>query len=236
MALATSGTYAFQLSQADVFLETMDRIEIRAAAITAEHSDSFRRSLNLELQSWSNRGVLLWAVVQATPLALVQGTATYSLPTNCVQMLDTYYSVPNGDGTYTDRLILPMTRTEYAEIPNKLSQGPVTRYWFQRVYEPVVTTWAVYDGSTYPALINYFYLRQLQDANVVGAEAPDVMNRFLDALCAGVAKRMSVKWKPEKYQLLSLESQAAWNEARKEDREQGPLTIRPNLSAYMRGR
>ncbi len=235
-ALSTSGTYNFGLSQADVFMETMDRIEVRGPAITSEHADSFRRSLNLELQTWANRGVLLWAVVQGTALALVQGTATYSLPTNCVQMLDTYYSISNGDGTYTDRLILPMTRTEYAEIPTKLLQAPPTRYWMQRDYAPQVTTWPVYDGSSFPALINYFYLRQLQDANVLGSEAPDVVNRFLDALCAGVAKRMAVKWKADKYQLLTLEAQAAWNEARKEDREQGPLTIRPDLSCYRWGR
>src|ERR1700735_462476 len=115
MTLAPSGTYTFGLSQADLFLEVMDRIEVRGPAITTAHTESFRRSINLELQSWANRGVLLWAVVQASPLALVQGQATYTLPTDCVQMLDTYYSIPNGDGTYTDRLILPMTRTEYAE-------------------------------------------------------------------------------------------------------------------------
>lgn len=235
MTLAPSGTYTFQMSGADVFLEVMDRIEVRGPAITPLHADSFRRSINLELQSWANRGVLLWAVVQAAPLALLQGIATYSLPPQCAQVLDTYYSIPNGDGTYTDRLILPMTRTEYAEIPTKSLQSPPTRYWFQRSYAPQLTTWPVYDGSSTPALINYFYLRQLQDANVIGSEIPDVMNRFFEALCAGVAKRMALKWKAEKYQLLTVEAAAAWDEARREDREQGPLSIRPDISRYMWG-
>jgi hypothetical protein len=237
MTFSSSGTTNYQLTNSDLVLESFDRIQIRGAAITTEHMWSARRSVNLELQQWANRGVTLFAVQQATPIALVQGQATYTLPTNCVQMLDTYYSFPNGDGTYTDRILLPMTRTEYAEIPNKSTQAPPNRYWFQRTAAPSVTTWQVYDGSQGAALINYFYLRQMEDANIIGNEVPDGVNRFLEALITGTTARLAEKFAPAQWADKRAAAAAAWTEAAQEDREQGPLTIRPNFSRYYgRGR
>jgi hypothetical protein len=235
--LTSSGTYNFQLANSDVVLEAYERIQIRPAEITAEHMHSANRSANLELQTWANRGVTLYAVEQATPITLIEGQATYTLPTNCIQMLDTYYSVLNSDGvTYTDRIMLPMSRTEYAEIPQKSIQAPPNRYWFDRAQAPTVTTWQVYDGSSPGALMNYFYLRQLQDVNLLGTEAPDMLNRFLEAFIAGITARLAEKWLPAVWADKKAAAAAAWAEASKEDREQGGMTIRPNFARYMRRR
>jgi hypothetical protein len=227
----SSGTYDFQLSETDIVLEAYERIQIRPAAITPEHMASARRSLNLELQTWSNRGVTLYAVLQAS-LTLVVGQANYTLPTNCIQVLDTYYSFPNGDGTNTDRIMLPMTRTQYAEIPQKLVQAPPNRYWFQRTATPTLTIWQTWDGTGGSSVINYFYLRQFQDVNLVASETPDALNRCLEALISGVTARLAEKWLPAAFEVKKALAMGAWNEAAMEDREQGPLTIRPNFSRY----
>ena len=234
VTLSPSGTYGWQISNADIVLEAFDRIGIRGPAITDAHMQSVGRSFNYEMQTAANRGVTLFSVQQGTPITLVQGTATYSLPANCVQMLDTYYSMPNGDGTYTDRIMLPMTRTDYAQIPNKATQAPPNRYWFQRTLAPQVTTWQVYDGSSPGALMNYFFLSQFQDVDIVGSEGPDLVNRFLEAITQGVAARLAQKWARPLFEVEAGLAKAAWDEAASEDREQGPLRISPNFSRYNR--
>lgn len=87
--MASSGTYNFTLANADIVLEAFDRCEIRPSAITAEHMVSAKRSLNLELQRWSNLGVNLWAVDLITQ-DLQQGVLTYTLPQETVSLLDVY--------------------------------------------------------------------------------------------------------------------------------------------------
>ena len=217
-------------------LEAFERIQIEPVKLTDRHMASANRSANLELQTWSNRGVTLFAVEQAQ-ITLVLGQATYNLPTNCVQVLDTYYSFLNSDNvTFTDRILLPMTRTEYAQIPNKSLQAPPNRYWFQRTATPSITTYQVYDGSQTEALINYFYMRQLDDVAGTGAQTLDGLNRFLEAFIAGLTARLAEKFAPDQWGAKKAAAAGAWNEAYIEDREQGPLTIRPNLQRYWRAR
>lgn len=87
--MTSSGTYNFELANSDIVLEAFDRCEIRPPAITAEHMVSAKRSLNLELQRWSNLGVNLWAVDLITT-TLEQGVLTYTLPQETVSLLDVY--------------------------------------------------------------------------------------------------------------------------------------------------
>ena len=74
--MATSGTYAFDMPIGDVVIEAFDRCEVRGTALTRNHMLSARRSINLELLEWSNRGVNLWAV-KPFSLQIVVGQATY---------------------------------------------------------------------------------------------------------------------------------------------------------------
>lgn len=87
--MTTSGTYNFNPSLADIALEALDRCEIRPPAITNEIMTSVKRSINLELERWSNLGVNLWLVDLQT-INLVQGVTTYSIPPETVSILDVY--------------------------------------------------------------------------------------------------------------------------------------------------
>lgn len=97
--MTTSGTYDFELSNADIVLEAFDRCEIRPPAITGTHMISAKRSLNLELQRWSNVGVNLWCV-DLIVIPLVQGVPTYDIPQETVCLLDVYLRQFQLSGTY----------------------------------------------------------------------------------------------------------------------------------------
>jgi hypothetical protein len=62
----------------------------------------------------------------------------------------------------------------------------------------------------------------------------DVHYLALDALAAELAARLSIKYKPEKYGLLSGDATKAWDLFASTNREDTPISIRPNLSGYFR--
>ena len=135
--MTTSGTYAFNPSLGEMTLYAYNLIGVRNAAVLQEHMEAARMATNMMLSRWSNQGVNLWAVDLVT-VPLVQGQATYSVDANTVVMLDAYMVIDNGQSQPIDRIILPVSRTEYASYPNKKQQGFTTTFWFDRLLSPTV--------------------------------------------------------------------------------------------------
>lgn len=232
MPVGTSSfKFNFKISNSDLVAEAFERAKIRTSAITSQHMLSARRSLNLELATWSNRGPNL-PYIDLVPLSLVVGLATYQLSPMTVSIMDIYYSTPNGDGTFTDRIMEPVTRDAYAAFPNKSTQSNPSVYWFDRTNVPTIT---FYQTPQFAYTMNMYVMRQVQDANLGGGETPDVNYRFQDALCAGLAARLAEKFSdPAIEGKLRVTAKMAWDEASAEDREKGGMSIRPLLGAYWR--
>lgn len=238
--MTTSGTTGFSLSGADLLLEAFERIQIRAAAITPDHILSARRSMNLVQARWANRGTNLWKVdPSATPtaIALTPGTATYALDPAVVMVLDLYVRTIDQNGNPTDRILTPLSRSDYAATPNKAIEAPPTVYLFDRqALQPTITLWPVPDlANTYT--LQLYTVRQLQDANALAAQGPDLPYRFLEALAAELAVHLARKYPPAPASGvaiadLKLAAEEAWEEAAQEDRERVPMFVVPNLSGY----
>jgi len=82
--MTTSGTTTFNLDVDELIQEAYERIGIDGSR-SGYHLKSARRSLNLLLSDWDNRGVHLWKVNSAT-LNLVLGQAQYNT-SNCLNFL-----------------------------------------------------------------------------------------------------------------------------------------------------
>src|SRR5215470_4621865 len=177
--MTSSGTYDFSLSNGEGVLAAFERIQVRSPEIGQEHMLTARREINLLFSEWSNRQVNLWEVVPLS-VSLVQGTATYSIPGKVVMILDAYRSLNNGTVDQIDSFVTPISRTIYATIANKFTQGPPTQYWFDRVLSPTVTLWPVPDSGG-PYVFNYYAVTQIQDASIPAGETPDLPYRWLDA-------------------------------------------------------
>lgn len=89
--MTTSGTVAFNLPYSDIVLDAFERCQITPTQIQERRlMQSAATSAGLILTDWSgNRGVNLWGIDQQSIL-LVQGVRDYALPSDTVQMLDTY--------------------------------------------------------------------------------------------------------------------------------------------------
>ena len=226
--MATSGTYTFNPSLGELSLYAYQLIGLRPTSLLQEHFDVARTATNLIMMRWSNQGVNLWSVSLQNPVvSLVQGQNTYNVPTNTVVILDAYVTV-NG----IDRLILPISRTEYASYPNKSQQGFPTTFWFNRQLSPYLTLWPVPDSSSYT--LQYFSLIQLQDANLNGTEQVDIPPIWLEALAYALALRLAQIWAPDKVAAMKTFADEAYNIAASQNIETAQQYISPQIAGYFR--
>lgn len=226
-----SGTWNFAPSASELVLNAYGRIQLRGPALVAQHWLDARTEGNLLQIQWQNAGVSLWTV-DLQSISLVPGQATYSVPSNTITILDTYITTING-GAPNDRLILGISRADYAAQPNKTIQGPPTSWWFDRLISPTITLWPVPDANG-PYTLNYYRYRLIQDAVLANGIQPEMPIRWLDAWSAGLAHRLARLHAPALEQLRKVDAQEAWFNASTQDVEQAPIRITPAIGAYYR--
>ncbi len=227
-----SGAYNFAPSAGDIIVNAFQRIQIRPTEILVPHLQQAVSELNFLFSRLSNLQRNLWTTdLQSAPL--VQGQATYSIPAETVMITNAYIRTGSGQAT-VDRMIFPVSETEYAAIANKNNQGTPTQFWFNRLISPTVTLYNVPDGNG-PYTLYYYRVRQLQDAMLANQVNVEVPYRWLDAVTAGLAHRMARIYKPELEAIRKADAEEAWQVAAEQDTENVPMYITPDLSGYYRG-
>jgi hypothetical protein len=125
--MSTSGTASFNLEFRDIAEEAYERcgIEIRSGYDLR----TARRSMNLLLIEWSNRGINLWTVEQGQ-IPMVTGQALYPLPVDTVDLMDMVIRQNNAStSNQIDINISRIAEPTYMSIPNKLTTGrPIQVY------------------------------------------------------------------------------------------------------------
>ena len=234
---STSGTYDFALSNGSMVFEAFDRIGRRPAQVDRHMMFSARDSLNLLMIELTNAGAPLWEITSGT-VSLVVGQANYDMPVNLVTVTEVWYSQPNGlgSGVNLDRIMTPITRTQYAALSNKLQQGVPTTFWYQMQAQPVLTIWEVpQSGAGSPTYnIQWYGLSRVQDADLGSGQNPNIVYRALDAVCAGLALRLAEKFAPARYAEKKAIYQEALYNMETRDQEKGNTQILPPIGLYAR--
>jgi hypothetical protein len=220
--MTTSGTYDFgQSEQIDIITEAFERIGRNASTLSANDIDSARRSINYLFSDWSNNGPNLWAV-DLQSITLTPGTLYYDLEPRTVSILQVYTRTTSG-GINTDLMMSPISRAEYDAIPNKaqLGQRPF-QYYFQRTITPRLYIWQ----APQSAGVTLFYHRmKIQEDAGAFTDSMDAPNRWMEAIAAGLAAKLAVKFQPDRLEFLQGMADVAYNRAAAEDREKVPLRI-----------
>lgn len=230
--MATTGTYTFNPSLGEITLYAYNLIGVRNTAVLQEHMEAARMAANMLCSNWSNRGVNLWAVDQIVE-PLIQGQTTYSVSPDTVMILDAYLTTSASGSQPTDRIILPISRSEYASYPNKTQQGFSTVYWFDRLISPTITLWPVPDGTS-AQYLKYYRVRQIQDAELQGATQVEVPYLWMEAFAYGLAVRLAVIWAPDKLQIVKPLADEAYTVAAEQNTEYAQQYISPQLAGYWR--
>jgi hypothetical protein len=236
--MSTSGISDFNLDFAEIAEEAWERAgrEMR----TGYDLRTARRSMNLMTIEWQNRGINMWTIEEGY-VNLVQGTATYTLPADTIDLLDHVIRTGQGDAsTQFDLTISRISVSTYASIPNKITQARPIQVWVQRLQPaPQITVWPVPDQGTAlnPYYIfRYWRMRRIENAGT-GANTADVNFRFLPCLVAGLAYYIAMKV-PELMERLPMLKQAydeQFDLAAGEDREKAPVRFVPRAFRAGRG-
>lgn len=228
--MTTSGTYTYNPGLGELTLYAFNLCGVRNTEVLQEHMFTARTAANLMLANWANQGVNLWAVDLVT-VPLVKGQTTYTVDSNTVMILDAYVTTTNGTLS-TDRVILPISRTEYSSYPNKDQQGFPTTYWFDRLINPTVTIWPVPDGTQ--TTLKYYRVRQTQDSNLQNAQTVEIPYLWMDAFAFGLAARLAQIWKPELVMVLKPQAMEAYQIAASQNVEYAQQYISPQIQGYFR--
>ena len=118
--MAVSGTYDFNLDIDQVIQEASEMIG--GESTLGHEPESARRSINLMLKDWQNRGVLLWST-STTTVTVVASTTSYSLDSSTINALEVV--IGRSD---TDVKLTRITPEEFMLIPNKTQTGKPNQY------------------------------------------------------------------------------------------------------------
>ena len=221
--MATSGTYNFNLDIDEVIQEATEMI---GGEETLGHTPaSARRSINLMLNEWQNKGVLLWSIVTT---AVTATSVETSLSDEILDTLAVTYAV---NSSATDIALERISREEYHNLPNKTTTGRPTQYAITRGVNNIAL-FLYPTPNTTTGILNIECFKQLEDVNKSAGQNAQVPKRFLPALTCGLSYYLSMK-RPgipmDRIQMLKANYDEKLAFAMEEDRERASLFIRPKL-------
>jgi len=241
----TTNTTSFNPNLNEIFEEAFERcgLELRSGY----DFRTARRSLNFLTAEWANRGINLWTIEQGS-INLVQGTTTYDLPIDTVDLIEHVIRTDSGQGpNQTDLNITRISVSTYSTIPNKLAQGRPIQVWVNRQSgqkvgseaatpkNPQINVWPAPDQGTsaQPYYIFYYWrMKRISDAGD-GTNVIDIPYRFLNCMVAGLSYMLAVKKPevaPERVMALKIMYDEAWELAAGEDREKAADRFVPRES------
>ena len=216
--MASSGTVTFNPDLVELFEEAYELagLEMRGGYQLA----TARRSFNMLTIEWANRGVNLWTVEKASNLTTVDGTATVSLPADTIDVLEIMVREDS-----IDYQLNRIGVQQYAQIPDKATEGRPNQYWINRAATPVLN---LYPTPNAAYTLVYYRARRIHDAGSYTNTA-DIPFRFLSALRYGLAADIAMK-NPnlvDRLPILQAEYEKQFQLAMEEDREKAPFMLVP---------
>ena len=219
--MAVSSSTDFELDVSDYIEEAFERcgLEVR----TGYDLKSAKRSLNLMLAEWANRGLNQWTIAQSTQ-ALTESTGTYTLDSKIIDILSVVVRRSN-----TDYALDRISRDAYLSIPTKSTEGRPSQFFLDRQISPVLKLWPVPENSTDTVLFDA--LTRMDDADTY-VNTLDMPFRFYPCLAAGLAYYISIKRAPNKTQLLKAVYEEEFERAMTEDRDSASFKVVPQFQYF----
>tara|TARA_A100001388_G_C28677525_1_gene454699 strand:+ start:327 stop:995 length:669 start_codon:yes stop_codon:yes gene_type:complete len=222
--MATSSSTDFELDVAEYIEEAFERCGLEAK--TGYDLQTARRSMNIMLAEWANRGLNQWTIEQRTQ-ALTASDSEYSLGTDLIDILSLVVRRSGTDFTMTR-----ISRDAFLNLPNKTSTGRPTQYFLDRQITPNLKLFPTPENST--DVIVYDALTRIQDADAQ-VNTMEIPFRFYPCLTAGLAYYIAMKRAPDRIQLLKTVYEEEFDRAMAEDRDRSAFNVVPKLDYYKVG-
>jgi hypothetical protein len=219
--MALSGTSDFELDVAEYIEEAFERcgLEVR----TGYDLRTAKRSLNLMLAEWANRGLNQWTIKQRS-FTSTQGDGDVPVSSDVIDILSVVVRRSN-----TDYALDRVSRDTFLSIPNKTSQGRPSQFFLNRQTTPVLQIWPRPENNT--DVVIYDALTRMNDADGQ-TNTLDMPFRFYPCLAAGLAYYISMKRAPNRVQLLKAVYEEEFERAMTEDRDRSSFNVVPQYQYF----
>ena len=238
MAIATTSSF-----NPDVSELVEEAYDIAGAELRSGYDlRSARRSLNMLMLEWQNKGINLWTVdeemiaeksddTDLTNNFLEKGVASYNVPIGTISILNMVLRTNDGNtSTQADYTLSRISEPTYSQIPAKLTEARPVQFYFQRLEvqdtgptgsdrNSQITVWPVPDKNSEYKIV-FWRLKRIQDVGGNAANTMEVPDRFLPALVAGLAVKVAMKTPGLESRVASLQANynQIFSEAADEDR------------------
>jgi len=219
MVVSTSTN--FELDVVEYIEEAFERcgLEVR----TGYDLKTAKRSLNLMLAEWANRGLNQWTIAQRT-VSLAQSDGEYDLGTDVIDILSVVVRRSS-----TDFGLERISRDTFLSIPNKTTEGRASQFFLDRQITPNLKIWPIPENST--DVLYYDALTRVDDADTQ-TNTMDIPFRFYPCLAAGLSYYISMKRAPERVQLLKAAYEEEFQRAMTEDRDRASFNVVPQYQYF----
>jgi len=225
--MATSGTYAFTLDLGDAIEEAFERAGLQLRG--GYDYRTARRSIDLLMLEWQNRGLNLWTVQEGSQ-TLTAGTSRYTLSGDVLDIVEAFIRTDVDDvSNQFDQTLNRMSISQYSHLSNKLTQSKPLQYYIEKDPSAIsVNLWPSPDSQKTYTLV-YYYMQRVEDSGSPASNNIDVPSRFLPCLVAGLAYKLSIKYGPDtnRSTFLKADYEEQWVEAADADRGKASLYISP---------
>ena len=220
--MTTSSSTDFEPNVAEFIEEAFERcgLELR----TGYDLKTAKRSINIMLAEWANRGLNQWTIEQTTQ-TVTEGTTNYSLNSNVIDILDMVIR-RTVNTTQTDISLSRLSRSQYINIPNKTTKARPSQFFFDKLTTPVIKIWPAPENSTDILVFNKIV--RMDDADKA-TNTMDMPFRFYPCFAAGLAYYIAIKKAPERVVMLKQMYEEEFERAMSQDEDRASFRIAPYL-------
>ena len=225
-----ASTASFDLSIDEIAEEAYERCGLQVRS--GYDLQTARRSLNLMLAEWANRGLNLWTIqLQEKTIAAnttsLAGTSLFGSTADDSQQIVDITDVVIRDNSNNDFSATSISRSTYLNYAVKTTSGRPTQYYFERTINPTLFLYPAAD-TTYT--LRYYALVRMFDAGDYTNNA-QIPFRFLPCMTAGLAYYIAMKKTPDRLQILKQVYEDEFQRAANTDGERTSVFLTPK--AYL---
>jgi len=213
---ATSAS--FDLSIDEIVEEAFERCGLQDR--TGYQLKTARRSLNLLLAEWSNRGLNLWTIKKqeaalAANVITLSGTSLFGNNAADASQIIEITDLVIRDSNNNEYNCSPISRSTYLNYTVKTSGGRPTQYYFEKTINPTLFLYPAADAAY--TVVYYAMLRMKDSGDYTNNN--EIPFSFLPCLTAGLAYYISLKYAPERTQILKVLYEEEFRRAADTNRE-----------------
>ena len=221
-----SSTANFDLSIDEIAEEAYERCGLQVRS--GYDLQTARRSLNLMLAEWANRGLNLWTIqLQEKPITAgttnLTGLDLFGSGAEAGQQIVDITDLVIRDSSNNDFSAQTISRSTYLNISVKSTSGRPSQYYFERTINPRLY---LYPAADVDYTLVYYALIRMKDAGEYTNNA-EIPFRFLPCMTAGLAYYIAMKKAPDRIQLLKQIYEDEFQRAAAQDGERTSLFLTP---------